>query len=643
MLLNKLLDLVKRQQATNYSGMPVLELEQHKDHGDNNALPKLPVPPLQQTLDMYLRCMEHLVPKEGYRRTKALVEKFGAPGGLGEFLQSKLLERQAQTDNWVYDYWLEDMYLNNRLALPVNSSPVLVFPKQTFGTSNDVLRFAAQLISGILEYKALLDEQALPVDCTQGQLAGTPLCMQQYYRLFCSCRLPGLERDVLIVQQSILPQTQHLIVACKNQFFVLDVVVNSQRLSETELLTQLEKIVKRVESEEERLPPIGLVTSDSRAEWAWVRTMLIKDATNRHSLEVMERSLCVVCLDEPCGVELTETGRAMQMLHGGGCCANGGNRWYDKPMQFVIGMDGVCGVVCEHSPFEGIVVVQCAEYLLRYMKRSPSKPVSAASVGELPTPWRLHWKCSPEIQGALASCAERLQRLVRNLDMNVFKFRVYGKEFIKKQKMSPDAYIQVTLQLAYYRCHGQLVSTYESASIRRFREGRVDNVRSATAEALAFVKAMTDRKSSVSDSEKMKRLWDAVNVQTNYTLLAITGMAIDNHLLGLRRMAQELGMEQPEVFTDDTYITSNHFLLSTSQVPTNEDIFCCYGPVAPDGYGICYNPQVDHILFCVSSFRDSEETCSAALAKALEDSLLDMQDLCLRSSTVAQPPELSLQ
>lgn len=41
----------------------------------------------------------------------------------------------------VYDYWLEDMYLNNRLALPVNSSPVMVFPKQTFRDHKDALRY----------------------------------------------------------------------------------------------------------------------------------------------------------------------------------------------------------------------------------------------------------------------------------------------------------------------------------------------------------------------------------------------------------------------------------------------------------------------------------------------------------------------
>ena len=42
-------------------------------------------------------------------------------------------------------------------------------------------------------------------------------------------------------------------------------------------------------------------------------------------------------------------------------------------------------------------------------------------------------------------------RQVRNLDMEVHKFHEYGKEFIKKQRMSPDAYIQVALQLAYYK------------------------------------------------------------------------------------------------------------------------------------------------------------------------------------------------
>ncbi|XP_041705611.1 choline O-acetyltransferase-like [Coregonus clupeaformis] len=69
-----------------------------------------------------------------------IVEKFVAPGGVGEQLQNKLLARRDSKANWVYDYWLEDMYLNNRMALPVNSSSVMVFPKQNFGAPIDSLR-----------------------------------------------------------------------------------------------------------------------------------------------------------------------------------------------------------------------------------------------------------------------------------------------------------------------------------------------------------------------------------------------------------------------------------------------------------------------------------------------------------------------
>ncbi|XP_041867048.1 choline O-acetyltransferase [Melanotaenia boesemani] len=609
--------------------MPVLDRESSTDLGHADGLPKLPLPNLKDTLDMYLRCMQHLLTEEQFNKTQKTVKQFGGPGGVGELLQHKLMERRENKANWVYDYWLNDMYLNNRLALPVNSSPAMVFPQQNFRAPIDSLRFAAHLISGVLEYKTLLDGRALPVDYARGQLAGTQLCMEQYYRLFTSYRLPGPERDTLVAQESsVMPEPEHIIVACKNQFFVLDVVINFRRLNERDLLTQLEKIVKMADSEDERLPHIGLLTSDGRTEWAESRSVLMRESTNRDSLDMIERCLCLVCLDDASGPELSDTTRATLMLHGGGVTKNGGNRWYDKPMQFVVGADGCCGVVCEHSPFEGIVLVQCTEYLLKYMIGSPSKLVRAASVSELPAPRRLRWKCTPEIHKLIASSADKLQRLVRNLDMNVHKFCDYGKEFIKKQKMSPDAYIQVALQLAFYLCHGRPVSTYESASIRRFQQGRVDNIRSATPEALAFVRAMTDEKLSSSDTEKLEKLRNAITAQTKYTILAITGMAIDNHLLGLREIAHEMKMEKPEIFKDDAYLISNQFILSTSQVPTTVEMFCCYGPVVPNGYGACYNPQSDHIIFSVSSFRESPQTCSTEFVKCLVQGLRDMKDLC---------------
>lgn len=49
--------------------------------------------------------------------------------------------------------------------------------------------------------------------------------------------------------------------------------------------------------------------------------------------------MCVLCLDEPCGLEARDTTRAVLMLHGGGREKNGANRWYDKSMQVGLHQD----------------------------------------------------------------------------------------------------------------------------------------------------------------------------------------------------------------------------------------------------------------------------------------------------------------
>lgn len=65
------------------------------------GLPKLPLPTLKDTLDMYLRCMKHLLTEEQFNKTQSIVKQFGAPGGVGELLQQKLVERRENKGNWV--------------------------------------------------------------------------------------------------------------------------------------------------------------------------------------------------------------------------------------------------------------------------------------------------------------------------------------------------------------------------------------------------------------------------------------------------------------------------------------------------------------------------------------------------------------
>ena len=49
------------------------------------------------------------------------------------------------------------MYMNNKLPLPINSNPGMVFPKQHFKDEDAHLRFVARFISGIMDYKLIID------------------------------------------------------------------------------------------------------------------------------------------------------------------------------------------------------------------------------------------------------------------------------------------------------------------------------------------------------------------------------------------------------------------------------------------------------------------------------------------------------
>lgn len=42
--------------------------------------------------------------------------------------------------------------------------------------------------------------------------------------------------------------------------------------------------------------------------------------------------------------------------------------------------------------------------------------------------------------------------MISNLDVRLFRFDAFGKGQIKKMRVSPDAFIQQAVQLAFYRC-----------------------------------------------------------------------------------------------------------------------------------------------------------------------------------------------
>lgn len=63
-------------------------------------------------------------------------------------------------------------------------------------------------------------------------------------------------------------------------------------------------------------------------------------------------------------------------------------------------------------------------------------------------------------------------------------------DYFESRRFSSYSNRSIDIPSVFNRLHGRLVATYESAGIRRFALGRVDVIRAASPESLAWVKAM---------------------------------------------------------------------------------------------------------------------------------------------------------
>uniref|UniRef100_A0A3Q2ZDR7 Carnitine O-acetyltransferase n=1 Tax=Kryptolebias marmoratus TaxID=37003 RepID=A0A3Q2ZDR7_KRYMA len=564
------------------------------------GLPKLPVPPLRQTCERYLAALEPIVSEDELEHTRKLVQEF-LKGGVGDRLQKGLERRARKTDNWLSEWWMQCAYLDCRMPVAVYTSPGVVLPRMHFHDRQGQMRFAAKLIAGVLDFKRMIDSRTLPVE----YLSGKPLCMDQYYQILSSCRIPGPKRDTVVNYNTGKTPPTHITVVHNFQFFVLD-VYNSDHtpLTADQIHIQLEKIWNS--SLQTNKEPIGILTSQHRNTWGKAYNNLIKDKTNKESVRAIQKSIFTVCLDAPMlrvSDEMYLSRGAAQVLHGGGARWNSGNRWFDKTLQFIVGEDGTCGLVYEHAPAEGPPIVFLIDYV---MTASP----------------KLRFNITPEIKRDIEKAKQNMNIMMQDLDVKVLMFSHFGKNLPKQHKLSPDAFVQMALQLAYFRMYDTCCSTYESASLRMFKYGRTDAIRPATADSLRFVQAMQDPA-----KQTVALLQKAVQTHKENTYNAIHGQAIDRHLLGLKMLSIEDLTSMPEIFMDTSFAVAHHFNLSTSQVGSKTDCVMCFGPVVPDGYGVCYNPMDEHINIAITAFNSCEETNAANFAQAVEDALLDMRAL----------------
>ncbi|KAK2815963.1 hypothetical protein Q5P01_026430 [Channa striata] len=607
-----------------------LSLVADRAMADQKELPKMPVPPLKQTFELYLSVLESIVENEELKRTKKLVEEFLKEGGVGERLQRALERRASNTVNWSTDDYLKLDRLDNRRPVVVHSNFGILFPRKDIRENHDRIRCAAETIASILDMKTMIDNNTLPVEYMKGQ----PLCMKQYEQVISSCCIPGLKTDSLVFNAKSSNPPKHLVVVHNCQFFVLNVYHSDGTLLTVEqLYVQLERICNS--SPQTNLDSVGILTTQQRDIWSKIYFSLVLDKTNQESLSAIQSSIFILCLDRAMPPALDEMmdrrSRTLHMLHGGGSQWNSGNRWFDKGLQVIVGEDGTWGINSSHATADGTVLMNLCDHVVANMKKPQ---MMQSPIKDLPVPQKLHFNITPQIKKDIVEAKQHIDKMVQNLDLRVMVFDHFGKNFLKAKKMSPDAFVQMALQLAYYRIHRQCCATMEPASLRMFRQGRVDVIHSNSVASFAFVKAFDDPRKQ--NFEKVGLLEKAIKEHTRQTKLVIHGQSMTGHLLGLMLQAAGEKMSMPDIFTDTSFAKAFHYQLSTSQITSKTGCLTCVGPEEPGTYDVSYgimSNYIDCTVACLEPSNACERKNPTILIQAMKDALLDMRSLLEQNST----------
>uniref|UniRef100_A0A8D1TRY8 carnitine O-palmitoyltransferase n=1 Tax=Sus scrofa TaxID=9823 RepID=A0A8D1TRY8_PIG len=589
------------------------------------SLPRLPVPAVQDTVSRYLESVKPLMKEAEFKRMTALAQDFAV--SLGPRLQWYLKLKSWWATNYVSDWWEEYIYLRGRGPLMVNSNYYAMVspaaPRPAVASSRPCGLPGDPLPRG------LLCPSQSPI------LLGStvPLCSAQWERMFNTSRIPGEETDTI----QHLQDSKHIVVFHRGRYFKVWLYYDGRLLKPREIEQQMQRILDDPSEPQPGEAKLAALTAGDRVPWAKCRQAYFGHGKNKQSLDAVEKAAFFVTLDETeQGYRKEDPDRSMDgyaksLLHGQ--CFD---RWFDKSFTFIVFKNGKMGMNAEHSWADAPIVAHLWEYVMSIDSFQLGYEEDGHCKGDtnpnIPYPTRLQWDIPEECQEVIETSLSCANLLADDVDFHSFPFTTFGKGLIKKCRTSPDAFVQLALQLAHYKDMGKFSLTYEASMTRLFREGRTETVRSCTTESCNFVLAMVDPTQPV--EQKLKLFKIAAEKHQHLYRLAMTGSGVDRHLFCLYVVSKYLAVDSP--FLKE--VLSEPWRLSTSQTPRQQvELFDLeknpeyvssgggFGPVADDGYGVSYIIVGDHLIsFHISSKFSCPETDSHRFGKHLKQAMTDI-------------------
>ncbi|KAK9449894.1 uncharacterized protein V1518DRAFT_414993 [Limtongia smithiae] len=646
-----------------------------------DKLQKLPIPPLEETIQRYLSVVKPLLSAREFEETQAVAEEFLVKQGPD--LQARLKQYSSSRSSYIEQFWY-DSYLNFDNPVVLNLNPFFLLEDDPTPSRNNQVNRAASLVMSTLAFVRALRREELPPDTVRG----SPLCMYQYSRIFGTARISTEHGCVMQSDYS----SKHIVVLARSQFYWFDVLDDNSDLimTEKDLTQNFETIISDAQNTpitEAAKGAVGILTAENRRIWASLRELLSRESSddedssssdeapasrssksnikrsprnhNHECLQIIDSALFILCLDF--SAPETASDLAMNMLCGTNVIEKGvqvgtcTNRWYDK-LQIIVTKNGSAGINFEHTGVDGHTVLRFVsdiytDTILRFAKsingKAPSLWASEspdpsqrdpASFGDVTTtPHKLEWTMIPELSIALRFAETRLADLIHQNEFEVLEFNHYGQNYIKNAGFSPDAFVQMAFQAAYYALYGSVECTYEPAMTKYFLHGRTEAIRTVSDESVAFVRKFCEDAPAKVKVEYLRR---ACEKHVATTRMCSKGLGQDRHLYALYCMHQRYyedldassastaeaaeaasdngedeilststtsqigfasGPEMPAIFADKGWDKLNTTIISTSNCGNPSLRLFGFGPVSQDGFGIGYIIKNDAISICASS------------------------------------------
>ncbi|GLE04585.1 hypothetical protein PINS_up013554 [Pythium insidiosum] len=592
-------------------------------------LPRLPVPSLEETVALYLESVTPLATPHELAQTQRLAQAFLAADGQGAELQRRLLARAAERrdTSFLAEWWNTGGYLQVRDPVVFNVSYFFHFADSVHAEQRSQVGRAAALLRAAMLFRARVADGSLEPE--QLGPKKTPVCATAYKYMFNACRIPRREQDSYRIYDPA--RFHHVVVLRHNKFFKVPLVerATGRLLSFEEICLQLQRVLDMAGAKES---PVGVLSSEDRDAWADARDELVRTG-NEAALREIESAVLALCLDDTAPVSRTEVARGL--WHG-----DGRNRFFDKCIQLVVYENGKAGLLGEHSMLDGMPMARFADELVTGLHRStvelgPRGRSSEALRTALPLPQPLTFRFSRATLANIARAERTFDATAADHDVHVEAFFGFGKRAIKTFKCSPDAFVQVAIQLAYKKLFGRDAATYEASQTRVFLDGRTETTRSCTRQSAAFTDAMLDASGATSPAERRQLLLAAVGAHVQYMKRAAQGRGVDRHLLALRLLVQP--GERVPFFEDPVMARSRYWLVSTSHL-TNE-LFdgWGWGEVVPEGLGIAYSIKNDSVQFNIACRLQTPHPWAARMGHLLTESLRDMQQLMATAKEAPAP------